>query len=154
LKGRELKSRCCQRRSGICAARSLWPENVFAIAMGGFLCWKHQEGERTSMTKAQHPFEDSYLGQLRKFVGSRLLISPGARAILRDEQRRVLLIRRHDNGTWGMPAGSLELQESILDCLKREVWEETGLEVLQATPIALYPEPRFAFLTVFGDPIQ
>ncbi len=99
------------------------------------------------MTQAQHAFEESYLGQLRKLVGSRTLISPGARAIIRDEQGRLLLIRRSDNGAWGMPAGSMELHESILDCLKREVWEETGLEVLQATPIALYTEPRFAFIS-------
>jgi 8-oxo-dGTP pyrophosphatase MutT (NUDIX family) len=106
------------------------------------------------MAKAQRPFEESYLGQLRQLVGSRSLISPGARAIIRDEDGRLLLIRRSDNGRWGMPAGSLELQESILDCLKREVREETGLEVLQATPIALYTEPRFAFTTAFGDHIQ
>ncbi len=106
------------------------------------------------MTKAQHSFEESYLGQLRKLVGSRMLISPGARAIIRDEQGCILLVRRSDNGAWGMPAGSLELNESILDCLKREVWEETGLEVLEATPIALYTEPRFAFHTSFGDQIQ
>jgi hypothetical protein len=30
-------------------------------------------------------YEESYLGQLRKLVGSRPLISPGARAIIRDE---------------------------------------------------------------------
>ncbi|HZU70795.1 MAG TPA: NUDIX domain-containing protein [Ktedonobacteraceae bacterium] len=99
-------------------------------------------------------FEETYLGQLRKLVGSRPLISPGARAIIRDEHGRFLLIRRRDNGIWGLPAGGLELQESILDCLKREIWEETGLEVLQATPIALYTEPRFAFTTAFGDQIQ
>jgi len=44
----------------------------------------------------------------------------------------------------------MELNESILNCLMREVWEETGLEVLEATPIALYTEPRFAFTTAFG----
>ena len=106
------------------------------------------------MTKAQRAWEESYLGQLRKLVGSRILICPGARAIIRDERGRLLLIRRSDNGAWGMPAGSMELHESILGCLKREVWEETGLEVLQATPIALYTEPRFTFTTAFGDQIQ
>src|SRR5579885_2578787 len=86
------------------------------------------------MTKAQRPFEESYLGQLRKLVGSRTLICPGVRAVIRDEQGHLLLIQRRDNGIWGMPAGSIELNESILDCLKREVWEETGLEVQEVTP--------------------
>jgi 8-oxo-dGTP pyrophosphatase MutT (NUDIX family) len=106
------------------------------------------------MTKAQHPFAASYLGQLRQRVGSQTLITPSARAIIRDDQGRLLLIQRSDTGTWGMPAGFMELQESILDCLKREVWEETGLEVLEATPIALYSEPRFAHTSASGDQIQ
>lgn len=100
------------------------------------------------------PYEESYLGQLRKLIGNRALISVGARAILQDERRRVLLIRRSDNGMWGMPAGSMELNESIFDCLKREVKEETGLIVLEATPIAIYSEPRFAFTTFYGDHYQ
>ena len=106
------------------------------------------------MTKALHTFEESYLGQLRQLVGSRTLITPSARAIIRNDQGHILLIQRSDDSTWGMPAGFMELQESILDCLKREVWEETGLEVLEATPIALYTEPRFAHTAASGDQIQ
>ncbi len=32
--------------------------------------------------------------------------------------------------------------------------EETGLEVLSATPIAIYSEPRFAFTTAYGGQHQ
>ena len=38
----------------------------------------------------------------------------------------------------------MELGESIYDCLLHEVKEETGLDVISATPIAIYSEPRFA----------
>jgi ADP-ribose pyrophosphatase YjhB (NUDIX family) len=100
------------------------------------------------------PYEASYLGQLRMLVGNRTLISIGTRAILQDEQGRVLLVRRTDNGLWAMPAGSMELDESVSDCLKREVFEETGLVVLEATPVAIYSEPRFAYTTAYGDPYQ
>ena len=99
-------------------------------------------------------WEDSYLGQLRKLVGNRTLITPSARAVIQDQQGRVLLVRRSDNGAWVMPAGSMELGESVMDCLRREVWEETGLEVLAATPIAIYSEPRFAFTTAYGGQHQ
>lgn len=99
-------------------------------------------------------FEDSYHGQLRKVVGNRRLILPSTRAVIQDEQDRVLLVRRNDNGAWVMPAGSLELGESVLDCLKREVREETKLEVLAATPIAIYSEPRFAFTNAYGGQHQ
>ena len=53
-----------------------------------------------------------------------------------------------------MPAGSIELEESIFDCVRREVLEETGLTVLSASPIAIYSEPRFSFVTSYGDPYQ
>lgn len=53
-----------------------------------------------------------------------------------------------------MPAGSLELDESILDCLKREVREETGIEVKQATPVSIYSAPKYSFTTSYGDPYQ
>lgn len=51
-----------------------------------------------------------------------------AAAIVRDDGR-VLAIRRRDNGRWEPPGGILELDETIEDGLKREVREETGLDV-------------------------
>jgi len=99
-------------------------------------------------------YEKSYLGQLRKLVGNRKLITPGVRAIIQDKQGRVLFVRRKDNGKWAMPAGSLELDESVCDCLKREIKEESGLDVISATPIAIYSEPRFAFTNAYGGEHQ
>lgn len=51
-----------------------------------------------------------------------------------DDQGRALLIQRRDNGHWEAPGGILEQEEDIITGLRREVQEETGLEV---TPIAL-----------------
>lgn len=99
-------------------------------------------------------YHQSYLGQLRKLIGKRKIFSIGARAIVQDDEGRILLVQRNDNSEWVMPAGSIELEESILDCVKREVFEETGLTVLSAHPIAIYSEPRFSFVTTYGDPYQ
>lgn len=44
----------------------------------------------------------------------------------------VLLGKRrnsHGAGTWSFPGGHLELNESVVECARREVLEETGLRV-------------------------
>jgi 8-oxo-dGTP diphosphatase len=50
-------------------------------------------------------------------------------AVIIDDQGRALLIQRRDNRHWEPPGGVLELDEAIEDGLRREVREETGLEV-------------------------
>jgi 8-oxo-dGTP pyrophosphatase MutT (NUDIX family) len=99
-------------------------------------------------------FEASYLGQLRALVGNRMLITPGASALIRDDKGQILLIQRSDNLEWAIPGGSMELGHSVYDTLVREVCEETGLEVISATLYAIYSEPRFAFTNVYGNEHQ
>jgi ADP-ribose pyrophosphatase YjhB (NUDIX family) len=47
-----------------------------------------------------------------------------------------------------------ELGESVTDCLQREVREETGLEALNWTLMAIYSEPRFWFTSALGGEQQ
>ena len=58
--------------------------------------------------------------------------APTACALLQDERGRLLLGRRAYEpyqGRWDIPGGFLEEHEHPLDCLVRELREETGLEV-------------------------
>jgi len=55
-------------------------------------------------------------------------------AVITDDQGRALLIQRRDNGRWEPPGGVLELGETIEHGLRREVYEETGLDV-EAGPL-------------------
>jgi len=81
---------------------------------------------------------ESYHGKLRALAGDdRVLIMSGARCLLRDDQGRILLIRRSDNGLWAVPAGGMELGESFRQCAIREVFEETGLTPTELTPVAI-----------------
>jgi ADP-ribose pyrophosphatase YjhB (NUDIX family) len=50
-------------------------------------------------------------------------------AVVTDERGRVLTVRRRDNGRWEIPGGVLELDEPVPDGVRREVAEETGLDV-------------------------
>jgi 8-oxo-dGTP diphosphatase len=50
-------------------------------------------------------------------------------AVITDDGGRALLIQRRDDHHWEPPGGVLELGESIHDGLRREIHEETGLDV-------------------------
>lgn len=52
-----------------------------------------------------------------------------AGVILDDDASHVLLVKRRDNGRWEPPGGVLELDETIEAGLRREIREETGVEV-------------------------
>jgi ADP-ribose pyrophosphatase YjhB (NUDIX family) len=59
-------------------------------------------------------------------------------AVVVDDRDRALLIRRRDNGHWEPPGGILELDEDIADGLRREVAEETGLQVEPSALTGVY----------------
>ncbi|PYH92200.1 hypothetical protein BO71DRAFT_400773 [Aspergillus ellipticus CBS 707.79] len=69
---------------------------------------------------------------------------------------QIILGRRqgsHGSGTWALPGGHLELNESFEECAAREVTEETGLEVknirfLTATNDVMRAE-RKHYVTIF-----
>ena len=53
-------------------------------------------------------------------------------AVILLKNNKVLLGKRknaHGEGTWGFPGGHLEFNESIENCVVREVIEETGLKI-------------------------
>lgn len=48
------------------------------------------------------------------------------------QDEKILLLKRqgaHGSGTWSLPGGHLEWNESLEDCAKRETAEEAGIEI-------------------------
>jgi len=96
-----------------------------------------------------------YVARLRQHVGHDLLLLPAAAAIIRDPEGRVLLIHRGDGRGWSLPGGIMEPGERLLDCLQREVREETGLEVEPLRLTGLYSDPDYVLITYpNGDRVQ
>ncbi len=63
----------------------------------------------------------------------------GSCAVIFDEaHEKVLLTRRSDNGLWCLPGGKMEPGESIEECCRREVLEETGLIVEPKRLVGVY----------------
>jgi 8-oxo-dGTP pyrophosphatase MutT (NUDIX family) len=87
-------------------------------------------------------FSQSYLGKLRKVVGSRLILIPGARIVVHDRQGRVLLELRSDFKRWGLPGGHQEVGDSSADTAIREVFEETGLRIKRPQVFGIASDPR------------
>lgn len=91
-----------------------------------------------------------YVKELRKVVGTRPLILPGAVVIILNEEDKVLLQLRGDGG-WGLPGGIMELGESMEETATREVFEETGLTVGQLKLIGLFSGKDYYLKVANGD---
>ncbi|MFE8700002.1 NUDIX hydrolase [Cytobacillus sp. FJAT-54145] len=80
-----------------------------------------------------------YIEEMRSLVGHRPLLFVGAVTIIVDEKGRLLLQqRKHPRGTWGIPGGLMELGESTEDVARRELYEETGIEVEKLNLLNVY----------------
>lgn len=76
---------------------------------------------------------------------------PGASAIVADEDGRILLQRRSDNGRWALPGGVMDIGESIAQAVAREVKEETGLDVAPERVVGIYTDPGHVFAYDDGE---
>jgi mutator protein MutT len=97
---------------------------------------------------------NTYVQTIRKLIGTQRIFMPGVRAIVTNDAGEVLLQRRTDIPLWGLPAGAIEIGESACDALKREVAEETSIEVLEAQPMGLYTGLSQQFTYPNGDQVQ
>ena len=91
-----------------------------------------------------------YVRELRKLVGNRPLILPGAVVIILNEQNEMLLQHRSDGG-WGLPGGIMELGESMEETARREVQEETGLVVGELELMGIFSGEDFYLKVANGD---
>ena len=63
-----------------------------------------------------------------------LRIRLATRAIVLDEDDRILLVRFREDGVWATPGGGVEGQETDEESIRRELLEEVGLAVFELGP--------------------
>ena len=57
------------------------------------------------------------------------------RGVVRRPDGAVLVVRRSSDDGWELPGGRIRRTEAVVDCLRREIREETGLAVSVRGPV-------------------
>lgn len=94
-----------------------------------------------------------YILQLRQYIGHRPILMVGATILVLDEQNRLLMMRRSDIGSWGIPGGATEPGEVVENAAKREALEETNLEIGDMLLFGVFSGPEFYFKYPNGDEV-
>lgn len=94
-----------------------------------------------------------YVMNLRKVVGTRPLIVPGACVLIFNEYGELMLQKRTDSFDWGTIGGSLEPGESLEEAAGRELHEEAGLTAKSFKFITLFSGEDMYYKYPNGDEI-
>lgn len=78
-----------------------------------------------------------FIRNIRATAGNQLLLLPGVTAIVFDDEGRVLLGKRADNGRWSTVAGIPEPGEEPADTAVREVYEETAVHCVPESVVLI-----------------
>ena len=95
-----------------------------------------------------------YMAEMRKLVGHRTIIQCAASIICMDENDRILLGKRKDNHKWGYSGGSVEIDEYVEDCAKRELYEEMGLTAKKIEFFFVNSGPEAHYIYPNGDEVS
>lgn len=69
-------------------------------------------------------------------------IVPAVTAVVKNDAHEILMIERTDNGLWALPGGAQDFGESLTEAARREVAEETGIQIEIVGLSGLYSDPR------------
>jgi 8-oxo-dGTP pyrophosphatase MutT (NUDIX family) len=97
---------------------------------------------------------ESYMGWLRKRVGTGLILSPTVGAVIHDHQGRLLLQEKSSGEAWSLPAGGIELGESPQEAIVREVMEETGYAIRIDGILGVFGGRAFRYTYPNGDQVE
>lgn len=91
-----------------------------------------------------------YIEDLRKIVGNHPLILVGVAVAVMNEKGELLLQKRSD-GIWGVPGEFMELGESTEETGRREVLEETGIEIGKLELVGVFSGKQYFVKLPNGD---
>lgn len=95
-----------------------------------------------------------YIMELREIVGHRTLMQCAASIIIENDKGQILLGKRTDNHLWGYSGGSIEIDERVEDCAKRELLEEMGLIADELEFFMVNSGPEVHYIYPNGDEVS
>ena len=129
-----------------CSASQTWPESALAATARAL------NSASSAGTVDDDMGISDYLRDLRRKVGSDLLLMPAVTAMVFDEHDRVLLVKHSNRGIWVAPGGAIDPGEKPADAVVRETWEETGLHVEPVRITGVYGGHRVQYGN--GDEVE
>jgi ADP-ribose pyrophosphatase YjhB (NUDIX family) len=95
----------------------------------------------------------NYIQSLRQYIGHRPILMVGAAALILNKENRLLLLERSDSSCWGPPGGAVELGEEVEAAARREILEETGLEIGGMELFGVFSGPQLYYRYPNGDEV-
>src|SRR3984957_11733244 len=93
-----------------------------------------------------------FIKNLRKKIGNDLLHLVGVSCVVVNDRREVLLVHSKERGIWMPIGGMVEPGEEPADSAVREVFEETGVQVVPERLVGVYDGPAVTYQN--GDRVQ
>ena len=93
-----------------------------------------------------------YIKDIRQKIGHAPIFCPGSGAIIYQNEK-VLLQKRADNEKWSIHGGAVELGETYLQGLERELKEEINVKPINPQLMGIYTGKNFYFEYPNGDKI-
>lgn len=95
-----------------------------------------------------------YIKQMREIVGHKTIIQCSASVICVDDSGKILLGKRNDNHMLGYSGGSLEIDEYVEDCARRELYEEMGIIAEELEFFCVNSGPEAHYIYPNGDEVS
>ena len=79
---------------------------------------------------------------------------PSVNVVVADDDGRILLIKRTDNGNWALPGGAIDIGESFVGAAMRETLEETGITCEVTGLVGIYNDPKHLIHYTSNDEVR
>jgi 8-oxo-dGTP pyrophosphatase MutT (NUDIX family) len=91
-----------------------------------------------------------YVRRLREKIGNDFMFMPSVAALIRDDERRILLVQ-HVEGRWQLPGGAVDPGERPAAAMQRECLEEAGITVEPVRIAGVFGGPEYRITYANGD---